>query len=131
MPRNQTGVLVDRCLSQRIATGLSRFKGFQGVFLDTVFTNSPLTQDEQFLGAAGEHGWAVFTQNDKMRLNPVQMEVIETMGTKVFTLTNSHLGADGGGLVFGRWLLTISRRIERPEPCFWRLYEDRKQHDLP
>ena len=40
---------------------------------------------------------------DKMIRNPVEMAVVQAKGTKVFTLTNSHLGAEGGGLVFGRW----------------------------
>jgi hypothetical protein len=66
LPRDHQGVLIDKCLSRRIATGLSRFAGFRGVFLDEVFTNHSMTQDRQILGAAGEHGWAVFTQNHKM-----------------------------------------------------------------
>lgn len=130
MPRGEHGVLVDKCLARRLATGLSRFKGFRAVFLDEVFTNHAQTQDEQFLGAAGEHGWSVFTQNDEMIRNPVEMAVVRAEGTKVFTLTNSHLGAEGGGLVFGRWLVTIRRRTAEPGPCFWRLYEDRKTHDI-
>lgn len=130
LPRDEFGVLVDKCLSKRIVVGMNRFKGFRAVALDEVFSNHSRTEDEQFLGAAGEYGWSVFTQNDKMIRNPVQMALIQSEGAKVFTLTNSHLGADGGGLVFGRWLVTIRRRIAEPGPCFWRLYEDRKTHDI-
>ena len=131
MPRSEYGVLVDKCLAQKLSTGLCRFKGFRAVFLDEVFTNHSRTEDVQFLGAAGEHGWSVFTQNDEMLRNPVEMRTVRAEGTKVFTLTNSHLGAEGGGLVFGRWLVTIRRRIEKPGACFWSLYEDRKNHDIP
>ena len=98
--------------------------------MSVVFSDDAKTQDEQFLGAAGEAGWAVFTQNDKMLRNPAQMRTIRANDTKLFTLTNSHLGADGGGLVLGRWLLTIRRRMVQPGSCFWRLYEDKKIHDI-
>lgn len=130
MPSGHQGILIDKCLSKRLAVGLSRFKGFQGEQLATVFTNHSHTQDVQFIEAAGEHGWAVFTQNDKMLKNPAEMEAIRQSEAKVFTLTNSHLGLDGAGLVFGRWLVTIRRRLDQPGPCFWRLYEDRKVHDI-
>jgi len=130
LPRGHQGILVDKCLSPRIATGISRFGQLTGLPLSAAFSDDAKTEDEQFLGAAGEAGWAVFTQNDKMLRNPVQMSTIRSNATRLFTLTNSHLGADGGGLVFGRWLLRIRRRIDQPGPCFWRLYEDKKIHDI-
>lgn len=123
---------MDKCLSPKLAKGVNRFQGFVGVSLGEVFTHAEVTEDWQFLGAAGEAGWAVFTQNDAMLRVPHEMRVIRDQGTRVFTLTNSQLGTEGAGLVFGRWLVTMRRRIDRaPGPCFWRLYEDRKQHDLP
>jgi hypothetical protein len=71
-----------------------------------------------------------FTQNDVMLRNPAQMQVVRENETQVFTLTNSQLGTEGSGLVFGRWLTTIRRRMTRPGACFWRLYEDRKAHHI-
>jgi hypothetical protein len=65
-----------------------------------------------------------------MLRNPTQMAIIRDNSTQVFALTNSQLGTEGSGLVFGRWLITIRRRMTRPGPCFWRLYEDRKAHDI-
>jgi PIN like domain len=121
---------VDRCLSPRLAVGIGRFTQLTGVSLAQVFTTASATEDEQFLGAAGEAGWAVFTQNDLMLRNPAQMAVIRDHSTQVFTLTNSQLGTEGSGLVFGRWLVTIRRRMAKSGPCFWRLYEDRKTHDI-
>jgi hypothetical protein len=122
---------VDRCLSPRLAVGIGRFTRLSGVSLAQVFSQASATEDEQFLGAAGQAGWAVFTQNDVMLRNPAQMQVIRENETQVFTLTNSQLGTEGSGLVFGRWLTTIRRRMTRPGACSWRLYEDRKAQRHP
>jgi hypothetical protein len=58
---------------------------------------------------------AAIIQNDHMIRNPAGMATIRESGTKVFTLTNSRLGAEGGGLVFGRWLMSIQRRAFRDQ----------------
>ncbi len=130
LPKGRTGILVDRCLPKGIAPTFSRFKGFHAIDLAEVYDDSERTPDVQFLTDAGDHGWAVFTQNDEMLREPDEMAAIREHGTRVFTLTSSQLTVAGKGVLFGRHLVTIRRRLARPGPCFWRLYEDRKSHDI-
>lgn len=130
LPRGHHGILVDRCLSQGFARSIDRFDRFRAAHLEQVYDNAASTLDVDFLTAAGDAGWAVFTQNPEMRRTPPEMQVILEHGTRVFTLANAQLPEAGKGMLFGRHLVSIRRRLERDGPCFWRLYEDRKSRDV-
>jgi hypothetical protein len=78
--------------------------------------------DVDFLADAGRHGWGVLTQNYRMWQDPDEREAIELSSTRVFSLASAQHTSLGKGLTFGRHLLSIRRRMQRDEPCFWRLY---------
>ena len=99
--------------------------------LTDVYDDAPNTPDVRFLADAGDAGWSVFTQNWTMFRVPLEWEAIQAHQTKVFTLTNATLTDPGKGLMFGRHLVSIRRRMSKPGPCFWRLYEERKDYRLP
>lgn len=130
LPKGHHGVLVDRCLTPSVARSLNRFNRFVAAHLSEVYDNNERTQDVEFLAAAGDAGWAVFTQNFDMRKTPPEMQAIRDHGTRVFTLTAANLPDAGKGMLFGRHLISMRRRLEKPGPCFWRLYEERKTYDL-
>ena len=125
MPSSRTGVLVDRCLPRRVSLAIGHFKDFQGAYLHDVFTNATATEDVQFLSAAGHHGWCVFTQNPDMVEVDDERDAVERNGTKVFCLAEATYGLEGTGMIFGRHLLTIRRRLNQPGECFWLLWPDR------
>lgn len=131
LPSGTHGLLIDRCLANGLARTFARFNGVQAVDLREVYTDDQFTPDTQFLLDAGRHGWGVLTQNDAMLREPDEMAAIREAHTRLFTLTSSQLTAAGKGVLFGRHLLSINRRMRvGPGPCFWRLYEHRIQKDI-
>lgn len=129
---NQVGILVDRCIDDRLARVLGSIPRVKALTLSDAYGEAAAltVADEVFLADAGRQGWIVLTQNFKMWRVPAEQRAIVDNGTRVFSLASAQHTSIGKGLVFGRHLLTIMRRAKRPGACFWRLYADRTLKDL-
>lgn len=129
---NQVGILLDRCVDDRLARVLVAIPRVKAMTLSDAYGLAAAftVADEVFLADAGRQGWIVLTQNFRMWHVPVERQAIIDNGTKVFSLANAQHTSIGKGLIFGRHLLTIIRRAKRPDACFWRLYADKTRKDL-
>jgi len=78
-------------------------------------------EDITFLTEAGRCGWGVLTQNPRMWQVPQERACITENRVRVFSLDDPNASKTLKGLVLGRHLLSIRRRLLRPDPCFWRL----------
>ncbi|REF24617.1 hypothetical protein [Calidifontibacter indicus] len=116
-------VLVDRCLPPEVAYELTKMENFYGIALkdhygDDIAQNLP---DVTFLEEAGQRQWGVLTQNPRMWQVPAERDCIVANGTRVFSLDNPNANRTLKGMVLGRHLVRIRRRMRREDPCFWRL----------
>jgi hypothetical protein len=125
-PRSSDQILlVDRCLSPEIAHEISKVDGMFGIALHEHYGDAVA----QSL-ADGEAGWAVLTQNPRMWQVPDERNCILEHRTRVFSLDDPNASKTLKGLVLGRHLLSIRRRLRRPDPCFWRLRLQQVRKDL-
>ncbi len=78
-------------------------------------------QDVEWIRDCGERGYIAFTANPTMVNVPHEMEAVRGAGTKVFCLASAQHTNEGRALIYGRHLLRIVRRAQKPGPCFWRM----------
>lgn len=126
-------VLVDRCLAPEVAYELSKVDGLHGIPLCDHYGNptAEALEDITFLSEAGRRGWGVLTQNPRMWQVPLERTCITMHGTRVFSLDDANASKTLKGMVLGRHLLSIRRRLKRSDPCFWRLTLQAIRKDLP
>lgn len=130
--RSDLIVLVDRCLAPEVALEISKLDGLYGVSLYEHYGDAAAQhlEDVTFLKEAGHHGWGILTQNPRMWQVPHERECINSSGTRVFTLDDPSASKTLKGLVLGRHLLSIRRRLARSDACFWRLRLQGVRKDL-
>ena len=133
-PRPRKGdqiLLVDRCLAPELAYEICKMEGLHGIPLRDHYGDGAAQglEDVTFLTEAGERGWGVLTQNPRMWQVPQERNCITEHRTRVFSLDDPNANKTLKGLVLGRHLLSIRRRLGRLVPCFWRLrlYSPRKE----
>lgn len=116
-------LLVDRCLAPEVAYEICKMAGLHGIALRDCCGDDTAQQleDITFLAEAGRRGWGVLTQNPRMWQVLQERECIVDNGTRVFSLDDPNASKTLKGLVLGRHLLSVRRRLLRPDPCFWRL----------
>lgn len=134
-PRPRKGdhiLLVDRCLAPEVAYEISKLDGLYGVPLRDHYGDETAQQleDITFLTEAGQCGWGVLTQNPRMWQVPQERTCIIDNGTRVYSLDDPNASKTLEGLVLGRHLLSVRRRLQRPNPCFWRLRLQAVRKDL-
>lgn len=124
LPRRHIGMLVDRCIPPSVARALDLIPMVRAVSLAEMYGDACAQQldDELFLEEAGRRGWIVLTSNFKMWRVAAQREAIVANHTRVFALANGQLSVPAQALVFGRWVLSMRRRAQRCDACFWRLH---------
>lgn len=129
---NELCLLVDRCMAPELASAVDMADGLRVASLADIYGDSTAQalQDVQFLEDAGRRGWGVLTQNVRMWRTPPERQVIEARDVRVFCLASSQLTRQGQGLVVGRHLLSIRRRLKRTDACFWRIHLNGKVTDL-
>lgn len=129
---DQIGVLIDRCIDHRLGLEMRRIPGLRAASLAEMYGDEAAQHmaDVEFLAEAGHHGWQVWTQNPAMWRVDAERNAIINNGTQVFCIANPQLTTLGKGFVFGRHILSIRRRSQRPTPCFWRLYHMESKKDL-
>ena len=125
-------LLVDRCLAPEVAYELCKVEGLHGVPLRDHYGDDVAQRltDVTFLAEAGQLNWGVLTQNPKMWQVPQERECIIENQTRVFSLDDPNASKTLKGLVLGRHLLSVHRRMARPGPCFWRLRLQAVRKDL-
>ncbi|MFF5325362.1 hypothetical protein ACFY2Y_16790 [Janibacter hoylei] len=125
-------LLVDRCLAPEVADEISKMDGLYGIALKEHYGDQAAQQlaDVTFLAEAGQRGWGVLTQNPRMWQVPQERDCIIESGTRVFSLDDPNANKTLKGLVLGRHLLSIRRRLKRQDPCFWRLRLQNVRKDL-
>lgn len=125
-------VLVDRCLAPEIACEITKMEGLYGIPLHEHYGDAAAhhLQDVNFLAEAGRRGWGVLTQNPRMWQIPQEQSCIIENGTRVFSLDDPNASKTLKGLVLGRHLLAVHRRLGRTGPCFWRLRLQHVRKDL-
>lgn len=116
-------LLVDRCLAPEIAIEISKMEGLYGISVREHYGDDAAQQlaDVTFLAEAGVRGWGVLTQNPRMWRVPQERAAIVDHHTRVFSLDDPSASKTLKGLVLGRHLLSIRRRLARRDACFWRL----------
>ncbi len=126
-------LLVDRCLSPEIAYEISKMDGLYGIPLFEQYGDEVAQQltDVTFLTEAGRSDWGVLTQNPRMWQVPQERACIIANRTRVFSLDDPNASKTLKGLVLGRHLLSIRRRLGRRDACFWRLRLQSTRKDLP
>jgi len=124
--------LVDRCLAPEVAYEISKMDGIYGIALKDHYGDNVAQRlaDVTFLAEAGERCWGVLTQNPRMWQVPQERMCITASRTRVFSLDDPNANKTLKGLVLGRHLLSIRRRLKRQDPCFWRLRLQNVRKDL-
>lgn len=121
---------MDRCLSKSFVRGLKTF-GFDVVSLHDIYGDDGTTVDDvTWIRDSAAHHYLAFTSNPKIWFVQHERAAILDSGAKVFSIANAQQSRDGKALVFGRHILSIARRRDRPGPCFWRLTPDGVTYDL-
>jgi hypothetical protein len=125
-------LLVDRCLTPLLAREISKIDGLYGISLAEQFGDEAAQSmpDVDFLAIAGAEQWGVLTQNPRMWRVTTERERILEHSTRVFSLDDASSSLILKGLVFGRHILSVRRRMERPGACFWRLRLQDIRRDL-
>lgn len=125
-------LLVDRCLPPEVAYEVSKLDGLYGIALRDHYgdTEAQRLSDVTFLAEAGEQGWGVLTQNPRMWQVPHERSCITNSHTRVFSLDDPNANKTLKGLVLGRHILSIRRRLKRQDACFWRLRLQSVRKDL-
>jgi PIN like domain len=125
-------LLVDRCLAPEVALEISKMDGLYGIALHEHYGNEAAQHlaDITFLAEAGRQGWGVLTQNPRMWQVPQERACIIENHTRVFSLDDPNGSKTLKGLVLGRHLLSVRRRMSRVGPCFWRLRLQAVRKDL-
>jgi hypothetical protein len=134
-PRPRKGdhiLLVDRCLAPEVAYEISKLDGLHGVPLRDHYGDETAQQleDITFLTEAGQRGWGVLTQNPRMWQVPQERDCIIDNRIRVYSLDDPNASKTLKGLVLGRHLLSVRRRLQRTDPCFWRLRLQAVRKDL-
>ena len=131
-PKGAQILLVDRCLAPEIAREISKMDGIHGIALAEHYGDDVAQRltDVAFLAEAGDRGWGVLTQNPRMWQVPDERTCIIEHRTRVFSLDDPNASKTLKGLVLGRHILSIRRRMRRPDPCFWRLRLQHVRKDL-
>ncbi len=134
-PRPRKGdhiLLVDRCLAPEIAYEISKMDGLYGIPLRDHYGDEIPQQvaDITFLAEGGRREWGVLTQNPRMWRVPQERDCIVSSRTRVFSLDSANASQTLKGLVLGRHLLSIRRRLHRHDPCLWRLRLHAVRKDL-
>jgi len=101
--------------------------------LDDVYGNDGQhVADTTWIEDSAKHGYIVFTGNPAIIYVAHEKEAILRHGAKVFCIANPNHTRDGKALIYGRHLLRILRRAQRPGPCFWRIDpNDQIRYDIP
>jgi hypothetical protein len=125
-------MLVDRCLAPEIALEISKMDGLYGIALAEHYGDQVAQDlaDVDFLANAGDAGWGVLTQNPRMWQVPDERNCMLEHRTRVFSLDDPNASKTLKGLVLGRHILSIRRRLRRDAPCFWRLRLQHVRKDL-
>lgn len=125
-------LLVDRCLAPEVAYEISKMDWLYGLTLHEHYDDDAAQQleDVTFLAEAGQRGWGVLTQNPRMWQVPQERACIIDNRTRVFSLDDPNASKTLKGLVLGRHLLSVQRRLHRQDPCFWRLRLQAVRKDL-
>lgn len=125
-------LLVDRCLAPEVAYEICKMDGLHGIPLRDHYGDitAQALEDISFLTEAGRRGWGVLTQNPRMWQVPQERACIIEKHVRVFSLDDPNASKTLKGLVLGRHLLSIRRRLRRPDPCFWRLRLQGVRKDL-
>ena len=130
--RTDVILLVDRCLAPEVAYEISKMDGLYGVPLHEHYGDKAAQhlEDLTFLAEAGHRSWGVLTQNPRMWQVPQERDCIVIHRARVFSLDDPNASKTLKGLVLGRHLLSIRRRLGRQDPCFWRLRLQGVRKDL-
>lgn len=125
--------MIDRCLpADALVRGFTKYD-YDAVTLEDVYPGrGQSVQDVEWIRDAGTNGWIALTQNPRIWFTPGEREAVQTSGARVFSLARADLPSEFKAFVFGRRWLSITRRVRRADPCFWRLYVDGDiRRDLP
>ena len=125
-------MLIDRCLSPGFKRGVEAF-GLEARLLRDVYPDDgQQVQDVQWIADAAHHGFIVLTSNPAIVSVDHEINLIRTVGTKVFCISNAQHTKEGRAMIFGRHWLRIVRRSQLAGACFWRLNpNDRILYDIP
>lgn len=88
-------------------------------------------EDTTWIHDCAVNDWIVFTQDQKIRERPHEIDAVKRHGAKVFCLHSQTLRAPAKTLYYGRHILAIMRRAKRPGPCFWRVRPEMTVKDIP
>lgn len=110
-----------------------RVFGFEVKALRDVYPNDAQdVEDIVWIRDSAREGYIVFTANPHLLLVPHEKEAVREHRAKVFCLSSANHTLVAQALIFGRHLLRIVRRANKPGPCFWRLKANQQvTYDIP
>ncbi|RCV49902.1 PIN-like domain-containing protein [Marinitenerispora sediminis] len=122
---------LDRCLGRKIAQEL-RGKGWTVHLVADVFPDDGQeTSDTDWIAHGISRGWALLTQDDRIRYRASELAALAD-GTRVpFCLSSAKLTAAAKVDRFIAAGDDIRRAIQRGGPAFCRVYEDRVERKWP
>lgn len=124
-------IFIDRSLGKQVAEALRRFGFTVQTMADVYADDGQHIEDTTWIRDAGQNGWIVFTQDQKIRERPSEIRAVVDSGAKVFCLHTQTLKAPAKTLYYGRHILPILRRARRPGACFWRIRPEATIKDVP
>lgn len=132
--REPHAVFVDRSLGKRLLAGL-RLMGFRPLHMGEVYEDDGKgIEDVRWIAEATERGYPIVSKDKKLWVNPAEVMIIRETRARVFVVGMGDVGSAAMGLILGRHILTVRRRMRRDGGCLWVLPALRqidKRHDEP
>lgn len=129
--QRSAAIFIDRSLGKQVAEALRRFGLTVHTMADVYPDDGQDIDDTTWIRDAGQNGWIVLTQDQKIRERPSEIGAVMDHGAKVFCLHTQNLKAPAKTLYYGRHLLPILRRARRQGACFWRIRPEMTVKDIP
>jgi PIN like domain len=118
---------IDRSLGRRVVPDALRASGLVVHTMASVY-GEPVAQrlrDEIWLREVGERGWVVLMKDDAIRRRPAERDALIAGGVRAFCLTNAQLRGEEQARRFVENKHRILRRVARPGPYIYGVYEGR------
>lgn len=89
------------------------------------------TADEEWITHGISQGWALLTQDDRIRYRAEELAAVAQGSCVLFCLSSANLTVAAKAERFHRGRAAIHRVIARGGPAFYKVYEDRIEKKWP
>ncbi len=120
-PQGLPDLFLDRSLGRRQVPNLLRAAGLRLRTLAEVYgvPADEQVQDVDWLGRAGDEGWAVLMKDERIRYRPAERAAVIAHGVRAFCLTSGNLRAAAMAHQYLSTLDDIAAACQQPGPFLY------------